>query len=196
MLKVGITGGIGSGKSTVCRVFKTLGIPVFDADAAAKYLMETDKELIAQIKGIFGEHIYNNNKLDRPQLASVVFSQPEKLKQLNEIVHPATVVYGKLWHQKQTSPYTLKEAAIFFESDTYKEMDLMIGVYAPIELRIKRAMERGNVRRAEIQARIDRQMDEETKMNRCNYVIINDGKTAVLPQVIKVDYTIRNIINQ
>lgn len=183
MLKVGITGGIGSGKSTVCQVFKTLGIPVFFADAAAKYLMDTDEKLISSIKAIFGDDIYKNDHLDRPALSSIVFKQPELLQKLNDIVHPATIAYGNRWMASQNTPYVLKEAAIFFESGTYKDMDVMIGVYAPQELRIRRAMTRDGATREKIEARIAQQMNEDEKMAKCNYVIYNDDEHAVIPQV-------------
>lgn len=183
MLKVGITGGIGSGKSTVCRVFNTLGIPVFFADSAAKYLMDNDPILMSSIKDLFGDDIYTNGSLDRPKLSSIVFSQPELLQKLNAIVHPATIAYGNNWMEAQTSPYVLKEAAIFFESGTYKDMDVMIGVFAPKELRIYRAMNRDGATRAKIEARIAQQMDEEEKMAKCDYVIFNDDEHAVIPQV-------------
>lgn len=183
MLKVGITGGIGSGKSTVCRVFNTLGIPVFFADSAAKYLMNNDPTLVSNIKDLFGADIYTNGSLDRPKLSSIVFSKPELLQQLNAIVHPATIAYGNNWMEAQTSPYVLKEAAIFFESGTYKDMDIMIGVFAPKELRIHRAMRRDGTTRAKIEARIAQQMNEEEKMAKCDHVILNDDIHAVIPQV-------------
>lgn len=186
MLKVGITGGIGSGKSTVCQVFSTLGIPVFRADDAAKYLMNNDAALIAGIKNIFGTDIYKNNKLDTTLLSSIVFQHPEKLSQLNALVHPATIQYGKDWFAKQTSPYAVKEAAIFFESGTNKDIDVMIGVSAPLELRISRAMKKLGKTRDEILQRISHQMDEDEKMKRCDYIITNNEQIAVIPQVLEL----------
>ncbi|HXS37685.1 MAG TPA: dephospho-CoA kinase [Flavipsychrobacter sp.] len=184
MLKVGITGGIGSGKSTVCQVFNTLGIPIFYADDAAKYLMDNDILLTNSIKQLFGEGIYQNGKLDRIKVASVVFKEPQKLHQLNALVHPATINYGRQWVEKQTSRYIIKEAAIFFESGSYKEMDVMVGVYAPPELRIKRTIERTHNSRESIMRRIANQMDEDEKMKRCDYVIVNDETKAIIPQII------------
>lgn len=186
MLKVGVTGGIGAGKSVVCRVFHTLGIPVFNADDTAKQLMETDAALVAAIRGLFGENIYTDEKLDRKKLASIVFEQPELLQQLNELVHPATIAYGRRWMDEQNAPYTIKEAAIFFESGSHKEMDVMIGVYAPEELRIQRAMQRPGMTRDKVLQRIASQMDDTEKMNRCDYVITNDDTTALIPQVISI----------
>ncbi len=190
MLKVGITGGIGSGKSTVCRLFSALGIPVFNADDAAKYLMNNDTTLIAAIKALFGDGIYKNGMLDNAQLSAIVFRQPEKLTQLNALVHPATIQYAADWVQGQTAPYTIKEAAIFFESGSYKEMDVMVGVFAPQELRISRAMQSLNKTREEVLQRIAQQMDEAEKMKRCDYVIINDEQTAIIPQVLELHKTL------
>ncbi|HEY9178503.1 MAG TPA: dephospho-CoA kinase [Flavipsychrobacter sp.] len=186
MLKVGVTGGIGAGKSVVCRVFHTLGIPVFNADDTAKRLMETDKELVAAISNLFGSDIYIDGKLDRKKLASLVFEQPALLHQLNALVHPATITYGNTWMQKQTSPYVIKEAAIFFESGSHKEMDVMIGVFAPERVRIDRALQREGMTREKVLQRIASQMDDTEKMKRCDYVITNDGSTALIPQVLDI----------
>jgi dephospho-CoA kinase len=183
MLKVGITGGIGSGKSTVCQVFATLGIPVFYADEAARYLMESDALLIDSIKLLFGDDVYDNGKLQRGKIGSIVFKDPAILERLNAIVHPATIRYANQWMQSQTSSYAIKEAAIFFESGSNKDMDIMIGVYAPEKLRILRVMARDQVAQEKILERVSRQMNEEEKMKLCDYVITNDDLTAVIPQV-------------
>lgn len=186
MLKVGITGGIGSGKTIVCQVFHTLGIPVFYADDAARYLMEHDETLINSIKALFGNNIYLEKRLDRKQVSDIVFKNPQKLQQLNSLVHPATVQYAMDWMEKQQSPYVIKEAAIFFESGTYVDMDIMIGVSAPLELRIQRAMARSSVTREEILDRISKQMDQDEKMSRCDYVVINDEVQPIIPQVLNL----------
>ncbi|MGN6568447.1 MAG: dephospho-CoA kinase [Flavipsychrobacter sp.] len=186
MLKVGITGGIGSGKTIVCQVFHTLGIPVFYADDAAKYLMEHDETLINDIKTLFGNNIYANKTLNRKELSGIVFKDPKKLQQLNALVHPATVQYARDWMEKQQSPYAIKEAAIFFESGTYVDMDIMIGVSAPLELRIQRAIARSSATREEILDRISKQMDQDEKMNSCDYVIINDEVQPIIPQVLNL----------
>lgn len=183
MLKVGVTGGIGTGKSVVCRVFHTLGIPVFDADRTAKELMETDKALTASIKKLFGEDIYTGSTLNRDRLASQVFSKPELLQQLNALVHPATIAYGRAWMDSKTGAYAIKEAAIFFESGSAKEMDVMIGVSAPIEVRIKRVLTRPGMTRDKIEERMANQMDNDEKMKLCDHVILNDGVQAIIPQV-------------
>lgn len=186
MLKVGLTGGIGSGKSLIAEMFRLLGVPVMHADAAAKYLMEHDESLKAAIVNLFGEEVYKNGRLNRPFLASLVFNDKQKLDSLNALVHPATVAYGKKWLEEQKASYAIKEAAIFFESGTYAEMDKMIGVYAPVELRLKRAMERDAVSEEEVKKRMQSQMDEEEKMSRCDYVIYNDGSRSVIQQVLEL----------
>ena len=186
MLKVGITGGIGSGKSVVCRVFATLGIPVFNADDAAKYLMSTDATLRAAIIALLGEGAYNGTIPDKETIASIVYGQPEKLKQLNALVHPATVAYGRKWLNKQQTPYAIKEAAIFFESGSHTEMDVMIGVTAPATLRTERAMKRSNLTQEKVARIMQQQLDDTEKMQRCQYVIHNDDVQPLLPQVLEL----------
>lgn len=186
MLKVGVTGGIGSGKTTVCQVFEALGIPVLYADETARHLMENDQQLIENIRELLGEQVYTNGLLNREEIASAVFNRPDLLQKLNSIVHPAVIHYSKQWVQQQKSPYIIKEAAIFFESGTDKEMDIMVGVYAPQKLRILRATKRDNVAQEKILSRIAQQIDEDEKMKLCDYVIINDDEHAVLPQVLKL----------
>lgn len=186
MLKVGITGGIGSGKSIVCRVFETLGIPVFNADDAAKHLMTTDNNIITKIKLLLGENAYKEAKPDRQYIATLVFQQPSLLQQVNQIIHPAVSEYGNNWMSKQSAPYCIKEAAIFFESGSYKEMDVMVGVYAPNDIRIQRVLDRDNTTAEKIMERIANQMDEEEKMRRCNYVINNYSTFAIIPQILNL----------
>jgi len=186
MLKVGITGGIGSGKSVVCRVFATLGIPVFNADDASRYLLDSDVSLQASVKALLGNDTFTNGKLDRARIASIVFNDPSKLTALNELIHPATIRYGEEWMAGQNAPYAIKEAAIFFESGSYKAMDVMVGISAPLELRITRAMQRTGSSRQQMLDRIARQMDEDEKMKRCEYVIVNDGEQAIIPQVLQL----------
>jgi dephospho-CoA kinase len=190
MLKAGITGGIGSGKTVVCRLFEVLGIPVFYADDAARRITDDDPAVVGAIKDIFGEDIYTNGLLNRKQLGEVVFAHPDKLQLLNDVVHPATMRYAAQWMASQTAHYALKEAAIFFESGSAKDMDIMIGVSAPLETRIERAMKRGNTTREEILMRISRQMNEEEKMSLCDYIIYNDGREALIPQVLRLHETL------
>jgi dephospho-CoA kinase len=186
MVKVGITGGIGSGKSIVCQVFETLGIPVFYADRAARYLMENDAVIVDSVKMLFGEDIYQSGILQRDKVATAAFKDPDLLHRLNAIVHPATIRYANQWMQKQQAPYVIKEAAIFFEAGSYTEMDVMIGVYAPDKLRILRVMERDGIPQEKILERMSQQMDEEEKMKLCKYVVTNDDKSPIIPQVLLI----------
>ena len=190
MFKAGITGGIGSGKSTVAKIFEVLGISVYYADAAAKRLMQEDAELRDRIMTSFGKHIYPDGKLDRKALASVVFSDKQKLQLLNSFVHPATIQDGEAWATRQTSAYVLREAALLFESGVYKLLDCMIGISAPIDLRINRVMDRDKITRDQVQHRIDNQMDEALKMERCDYILFNDELQLLIPQVLTLHETL------
>jgi len=186
ILRVGLTGGLGSGKSTVAQIFEVLGIPVYYADIAAKKIMNEDEDLRAAIINIFGKQAYANNILDRKYISSIVFSDPAKLEQLNALVHPATKKDGEAWMQQQTSPYAIHEAALIFEAKVSDRLDLVIGVSSPIELRIKRAVERDKVSREEILKRMDQQLDEELKMSKCDFILINDEQQLLIPQVLEL----------
>jgi dephospho-CoA kinase len=184
MVRVGITGGIGSGKSTVTSIFEVLGIPVYSADAAAKKLMNESGPLKANIIHHFGAAAYTGGQLDRKYLASQVFNDKEKLDLLNSLVHPLTIKDGEEWMQRQTSAYAIKEAALIFESGMEKQFDYIIGVYAPSALRIERAMKRDRISEDEVLSRMSKQMDEETKLKRCDFIINNNNQQAVIPQVM------------
>lgn len=186
MLRVGLTGGIGSGKSTVAKVFETLGIPVYYADDAAKKLMNTDPGLKQAIIKNFGGASYKDGSLDRKYLASIVFSDKEKLELLNALTHPVTIRDAEDWMKQQSAPYVIKEAALLFESGAASHLDLVIGVYAPQHTRVKRVMDRDGLPVEEVMKRITRQIDEEMKMKLCNYVITNNGEELVIPQVLKL----------
>ena len=183
-LRIGLTGGIGSGKSAVAKIFETLGIPVYYADDAAKRVMNENALLRKQLIRHFGEESYTDNQLNRKYISSRVFGNPEQLTLLNSLVHPLTIADADQWMQLQTAPYIIKEAALIFESDAWKHLDEVIGVSAPFELRLNRAMKRDNISAGEVQARMSKQMNEEEKMNRCDYVIINDETELLIPQVL------------
>jgi dephospho-CoA kinase len=185
-IRVGITGGMGSGKTTVAAIFETLGIPVYRADDAAKRLMNEDETLKGQLITHFGEATYTNGLLNLQYLATEVFNDEEKLALLNSLVHPATISDGEKWMEQQTTPYAIKEAAIIFESGSQKYLDYIIGVYAPVTLRIHRSMKRSAISQDEVKTRMNRQMDDAIKMKLCDVVITNDGQQALIPQVIKV----------
>lgn len=187
MLKVGITGGIGSGKSTVAKIFALLGVPVYYADDAAKSIMQTDNTLIEQVKAHFGAAIYDsNNVLDRSALGKIVFNDKEKLELLNSLVHPATIRHSDEWASRQKAPYVLKEAALLFESGSFAQLDKCIGVYAPQPLRIHRVMKRDNISRNDVLARMHKQIDDSIKMKLCDFVIRNDEQEMVIPQVLSL----------
>lgn len=183
-LRIGLTGGIGSGKSTVAKVFETLGIPVYYADDAARRLMNEDDLLKEQIMQHFGAATYPDGKLDRKYLGSIVFNNPAKLELINSLVHPATIRDGELWMEKQTTPYALKEAAIIFESGSQSSLDHVIGVSAPDALRIHRTMQRDHITREEVLVRMSKQIKQVIKMRLCDFVIVNDEQHAVIPQVL------------
>ena len=186
MLRVGLTGGIGSGKSTVAKVFEVLGIPVYYADDAAKRLMNEDEELKEKIKQQFGDEVYTDGELDRKYLADIVFASPEKLASLNALVHPATLKDAERWMKEQTSTYCIKEAALIFESGAHEYLDYVIGITAPAPLRMLRTMQRDGVNREEVMSRMDNQMDELIKMKLCDFVINNDEQEMLLPQVLSL----------
>jgi dephospho-CoA kinase len=187
MLRVGLTGGIGSGKSMVAKVFAMLGAPVYDADAASKRLYATHEGLQQALKENFGADIYTVKGLDRAKLAAIVFNDPEKLEQLNALVHPPTIADAEAWMmQQEHMPYVIKEAALLFESGSAAGLDLIIGVDAPVFLRLQRAMQRDGISREDVQARMKRQIDPEIKMRLCDFVIRNDEQQLVIPQVLEL----------
>ena len=190
MLKAGITGGIGSGKSTVCRLFALLGIPVYDADSRAKWLMTGDPQLVAAVKKNFGSNMYAaDGTLNRQALAARVFSDTAQLQLLNSLVHPAVLKDHEAWHRKQQNvPYTLKEAALLFESGSYKKLDTVILVSAPEELRIQRAMQRDGSTREAIVQRLKNQLSEGERKKRSDHIILNDGEHSLIEQVLRLHH--------
>jgi dephospho-CoA kinase len=184
MLKVGLTGGIGSGKTTVAKIFELLNVPVYYADEASKRLYHTDQNLIREIKKHFGEDVYTNEQLNRSKLAAIVFDDPVKLELLNQLVHPPTIRDAQDWMNSQSAPYVIKEAALLFESGSADGLDYVIGVRSPAHLRIKRAMDRDKITRDQVLARANRQISEEIKIRLCDFVINNNEQELVLPQVL------------
>jgi dephospho-CoA kinase len=184
MLRIGLTGGIGSGKSTVARIFEVLGVPVYKADDAAKRMMTEDANLRGHIISAFGPESYTDDVLNRKYLSAQVFNNEEKLNQLNSLVHPATLRDAEEWMKRQEAPYAIKEAALIFESGSQKMLDYVIGVKAPLALRIERTMKRDNITSGEVEARINLQMNEDKKLSLCDYIIVNDEKQMLIPQVL------------
>ncbi|MFK7807353.1 MAG: dephospho-CoA kinase [Saprospiraceae bacterium] len=188
MLKVGITGGIGSGKTTACRKFAILGIPTYYADEEAKRLMVEDRVLIRQVKNLFGKEAYlPSGKLNRKHIASIAFNDKSKLAALNAAVHPAVAKDSMRWFKQQKGcPFALQEAALFYESGSYKRMDCMITVTAPVEIRMERVMKRDGISKEEVMARISNQIDEREKVKRADFVIYNDPNHNLIQQIVKI----------
>lgn len=186
MLRIGLTGGIGSGKSTVARIFSVLGIPVYDADSASKRLMSEDDKVKNEIIKHFSSESYLGNKLNTKYLAEQVFGNDKKTALLNSIVHPATIEDSEKWVKKQKAAYVIKEAALIFESGSNKTLDKVIGISSPLSLRIERTMKRNNITQEQVEQRINQQMDEDEKMRLCDYVIFNDEHQMLIPQVLQL----------
>ena len=186
LLKIGITGGIGSGKSTVAKMFETLGIPVFYADTRAKILMDENEELKEKIQENFGKDTYVYGKLDRKHLSSIIFNDSKKLALLNSFVHPATIKDADDWMKQQKTHYAIKEAALIFESGAQEYLDYVIGVYSPTTIRIQRVIKRDHITAEEVKLRMNKQIDEEIKMRLCDFVITNDEQRLLIPQVLKI----------
>jgi dephospho-CoA kinase len=183
MLKIGLTGGLGSGKTTVSKIFASLGIPVFYADDIAKKIMDEDEVVKQKIINLFGKEAYNE-KLNRKHIAEVVFKDAFKLEQLNALIHPLTIAAANKWMQKQTAAYIIKEAALMFEAGAAANLDYIIGVYAPQHLRINRVIKRNHSTREQVLERMNNQIDETIKMKLCDFIIINDEQQAILPQIL------------
>jgi len=196
MLRIGITGGIGSGKSIVARVFAALGVPVYDSDSRAKWVMANNLELRAQLQAAFGADTYDAvGQLNRPYLARVAFNDAAQLARLNALVHPRVGDDFAAWTAAQAAagqPYVLKEAALLYESGAYRGLDGIITVFAPAEVRAARVLLRDAQRSAaEVQAIMSKQLSEEEKLTRAEYVIYNDDSQLVLPQVLALDAAFR-----
>jgi len=180
---IGLTGGMGSGKTTVANFFKELGVPVYIADTAGKDLMNTNAELKSKIVSLFGDQSYKNNFLDRKFIADQVFSSPKKLKELNKLVHPAVVLDFQFWKEKQESSYVIYEAAILFETGGNEKCDLIILVTAPLDERIKRLQDRDQSSLKEIESRMQHQWSDEKKRKLSDFEIINKNLSSTKDQV-------------
>lgn len=184
---IGVTGGIGSGKTVVCRIFETLGYPIFYADDEAKRVMTEDAGLVKEIKQHFGENAYfDDGSLNRKFLSDIVFHDADKLNILNGLVHPATIKAYQNWAEKQPTALIFKEAALLFESNSFKLSDFNILVTAPVSIRIQRVITRDNVTADIVKARMDRQMTDEEKEKLTDFMIVNDDKHALIPQVLRL----------
>jgi len=186
MIKVGVTGGIGSGKSTVCKIFECLGVPVFRADEEGRRLLSEDKEVQQKVTALFGNTILTHNKPDRKKIAAIVFGDDAKLKQLNAIIHPAVKASFAKWLKHQTSKLVIEEAAILFENGAHKDFDAMVLVTAPEEVRIKRVTERDHISAEEVRKRMRNQWSDEEKASKADYVLLNDEESMLMPKVLEL----------
>lgn len=189
VFQVGITGGIGSGKSLISKIFACLGVPVYDADSRAKYLMTTDGILVEEIKKEFGELSFNNRELNRSHISKVIFSNRDKLNVLNNLVHPRVAEDYKNWVARQRVPYVLKEAALMFEARSHTLLDRVIVVSAPKQLRLQRVLERDKQRTVkQVEEIMQNQWSDTEKLALADYVIINDETQLVITQVLKLHH--------
>ena len=183
---IGLTGGIGSGKSTVLELFKILGVKTYSADESAKKLVNTDPYLINLIKSSFGENIYDKGQLNSKKLSKIVFEDTEKLKLLNSIIHPVVAKDFKLFLNSNNEDYIVKEAAIIFETKSENNYDKIIFIQSPLEIRIERVINRDNISREEVMKRINNQIDENLIIDKCDYVIRNENIEDLEDKVLSI----------
>jgi len=187
MLKVGITGGIGSGKSIVCEVFKHFGIPVYYADIEANNLIISDKNIKKQLIEHFGKKIYSRNQLNKSRFSSIIFNDKKALQKVNSIIHPVVRQNFKDWIKKnKDKKYIIKEAALLFESGTYQDLDEIITISAPEHIKIKRIMKRDKTDKESVQKRIRNQISDTEKIRKSDHVIYNNGSQLILPQILSL----------
>lgn len=187
MIKLGVTGGIGSGKSLVCSIISAMGYPVFNADIEARRIVDTDSGVVLSIKKLFGNEIYINNQLNRRRVAEIAFSNQEMLVKLNSIIHPAVAEHFIYWIiQHQSRELVVEEAAILFESGAYKYLDKIITVIAPTEIRVERVMNRDGISEQFVLSRMNNQLPQDELIKRSDYIIENDGVKLILPQIVRI----------
>ncbi len=183
MKVVGVTGGIGAGKSMVCSVFATLGVPIFNADLEAKKLYDDHPELLISLREIFGNEIFKNGILDKKRLAELVFSDGLKLEHLNQLVHPLVAQSFLAWKKKQRAPYIIREAAILIESKTFEDCDHIILISAPESLKIQRTMQRSGLCSDQVKSRMKEQLTDEQRRPFCDFEVLNDEQQMILPMI-------------
>jgi dephospho-CoA kinase len=193
MLKVGLTGGIGSGKTTILRIFDSLGVPIYQADERAKWLVNHNSDIINSLCSVFGDDVYLNNKINTSYLSNLVFKDKGKLKHLNSIVHPVVAEDFQSWCLQQNAKYIVKEAAILIESDAYHQLDKVILVIAEIDKRIKRVILRDQVTKDEVLKRIKNQMSDDDKLPFADFIIKNDSKDSLIQKVLNIHKEIISI---
>lgn len=185
-MKLGVTGGIGSGKTSVCRVFNVLGIPFFSADEDARKIMDSDKMIIEKVKAIAGKDVYSSGSLDRIEFARLIFNDENLLKEINAVVHPIVFEHFKIWEKSTSAPYVIMEAAILFESGGSELVDRTVTVVAPVEERIERVVRRNRLTREQVLDRIKNQMEDKEKIRLSDYVIYNSENEMIIPSIFKI----------
>jgi len=186
MKRIGLTGNIGSGKTTIASCFEILGIAVFNADKKAKLLMNKDVNLKQSLIAEFGKEVFLNNELNRKYLSNLAFNDDLVLKRLNALVHPVVQEAFEKWSIQQSGAYIIKEAAILFESNTYQSLDAIICISCPEEIRLKRILKRDDLSEKQVRQRMSHQWAEEKKISLSDYVITNDNSSLVMPQILSV----------
>jgi dephospho-CoA kinase len=194
-IKLGVTGGIGSGKTSVCRVFGILGVPVFSADREASELVENDQRIISRINSIAGKDLYTNGGLDRMELAKIIFNDKTLLEKINSLVHPVVFDHFRKWVLEQTAPYVIMEAAILFESGASKYVDKVATVQAPKEQRMERIIQRNRLSRDQVMERMRNQIDDEARMKLSDYIIYNSENDMIIPAILNIHNDILKFIN-
>jgi len=189
-MRLGVTGGIGSGKTSVCRVFNTLGIPVFSADPEARRIMEADPAVIEGINALAGKDLYPAGTLDTMVLAKIIFNDPEKLKKVNSLVHPVVFRAFTDWVKDQSAPYVIMEAAILFESGGNELVDKVLSVLAPEKERVERVMHRNMLSREQVMERMRNQISDEKRIELSDYLIFNSENDMIIPSVLKIHFEI------
>ena len=191
MLKVAITGGIGAGKTVVCRVFEKLGVPVFHADVVAKELLNSNFDIKKNLIELFGDDIYQKNEtIHRKKLAEIIFNNHIALQKVNRIIHPVVFDEFNQWAEMQQTPYVLQEAAIIFENGHADRFDKIITVTAPVEMKIERCMKRDEISRELVLERMKNQIPDEEKAKHSDFVIVNDDREMILPQILKIHHSL------
>ncbi|HUX56627.1 MAG TPA: dephospho-CoA kinase [Bacteroidales bacterium] len=194
-MKLGITGGIGCGKTSVCRVFNVLGIPVFSADSDAREIMESNTGIIGRINTVAGKDLYKSGRLDRMELASLIFNDNTLLKKVNSLVHPVVFDHFIMWEMEQTTPYVIMEAAILYESGASELVDKVATVVAPLEERVERVIKRNNLSREQVLERIRNQMDDDIRIKLSDFVIYNSENDMIIPAILQIHDVLLKYIN-
>jgi len=184
--RLGITGGIGSGKTTVCRIFSVLGVPVFVADNVAKELMHSDAEIRTRLNHVAGKDLYVSGSLDRKELARIIFNRPDLLRKVNEAVHPMVLRHFDEWASAEETPYVIMESAILFEAGADSLVDRVATISAPVEERIARVMGRNDLSREEVIGRINNQLEDEEREEQSYYVINNSDNEMIIPEILRI----------